>query len=30
MTHLYSFLPRQVFLAFDYELNNEPVVLETP
>src|SRR5690606_29361018 len=22
MTHLYSFLPRQVFLAFDYELNN--------
>jgi protein involved in polysaccharide export with SLBB domain len=30
MTHLYSFLPRQVFLSFDYELSNEPVELETP
>ncbi len=28
MTHIYSFLPRQVFLAFDYELHNEPVEIE--
>ena len=28
MTHVYNFLPRQVFLAFDYELHNEPVEVE--
>lgn len=28
MTHIYSFLPRQVFLAFDYELHNEPIEIE--
>jgi len=30
MTHIYNFLPRQVFLAFDYELHNEPVEIESP
>jgi len=29
MTHIYSFLPHQVFLAFDYDLHNEPVEIET-
>jgi len=29
MTHIYSFLPRQVFLAFDYNLHNEPIEIET-
>ena len=28
MTHIYSFLPRHVFLAFNYELHNEPIEIE--
>jgi hypothetical protein len=28
MTHIYNFLPRQVFLSFEYEIHNEPLDVE--